>query len=57
MPQLAYILTTILTPHLLGCLHNVCRSATVLNFLGQYVKLSEGQYRSGSTANYRYMQV
>ncbi|EDW93317.2 transmembrane protein 267 [Drosophila yakuba] len=57
MPQLAYILTTILTPHLLGCLHNVCRSAIVLNFLGQYVKLSEGQYRSGSTANYRYMQV
>nr|XP_017098138.2 transmembrane protein 267 isoform X2 [Drosophila bipectinata] len=56
VPQLAYILTTILTPHLLGYLHNLCRSAVVLNFLGQYIKLSEGNYRS-SAASYRYMQV
>ncbi|XP_062134470.1 transmembrane protein 267 [Drosophila sulfurigaster albostrigata] len=64
LPQLAYIVVTVLTPYLLGYLHNVCRSAFVLNFLGQYVKLSECNYRNGggggvggSTANYRYLQV
>ncbi|SPP85233.1 transmembrane protein 267 [Drosophila guanche] len=64
VPQVAYILITIMTPHLLGCLHALCRSVLVLNFLGQYVKLSECNYRGGpgsgsgcSNANYRYMQV
>lgn len=57
IPQLAYIVGTILTPYLLGYLHNICRSAWVLNFLGQYIKLSETNYRAGSVGSYRYLQV
>lgn len=63
IPQLAYIVITVLTPYTLGYLHNICRSSLVLNFLGQYVKLSECNYRNGiggaggSAASYRYLQV
>lgn len=62
IPQLSYIIITVLTPYVLGYLHNICRSSPVLNFLGQYVKLSECNYRNGvgaggSTASYRYLQV
>ncbi|XP_054733048.1 transmembrane protein 267 [Anastrepha obliqua] len=55
MPNVAYIVLTILTPHLVAYLHGVCRSGPVQYFLGQYIKLSDN-YRIGS-GGYRYMNV
>ncbi|XP_037934898.1 transmembrane protein 267 [Teleopsis dalmanni] len=50
----AYIIITVLTPHVVYYLHSVCRSGVVQRLLVQYVKLNDYNYRIVSNG---YLQV
>ncbi|XP_073842981.1 transmembrane protein 267 isoform X2 [Musca autumnalis] len=56
LPNLVYIIITILTPYVVSNLHNICRSIVIQQFLSQYIKLNEG-YHEKDPKGYRYMQV
>uniref|UniRef100_A0A1I8N9R9 Transmembrane protein 267 n=1 Tax=Musca domestica TaxID=7370 RepID=A0A1I8N9R9_MUSDO len=56
LPNLAYILITVLTPYVVSNLYDICRSSIVQQFLGQYIKLNEGHHYKDARG-YRYMQV